>query len=107
MKIYEFNCPLIGTIHENSCCLRNIIERLPEHRYCPFQQDCKEMLEDENRTILARLYEAARLVSYYNAAECEWAREHEARTLAYKELWFVIHEAVRRELDYDLSGFML
>lgn len=103
----EPKCPLDGTAHSDSCPLKPVLKRMDAVVTCPFQPDCAGMLEDENRAILARLYEAARLVSYYESAEGEYANEIEQRMKAKDALLDLMELCKARGIEFDLKGFMI
>lgn len=81
------DCPLTKV---HSCGLKS--------EGCEFKHTCQAMLEDENRTLIRRLWDAEGLIRYYEAAEGEWARETEARKRAYADHAALLKECVARGL---------
>jgi hypothetical protein len=57
--------------------------------------------------LLKHLYNCARNLSFYNAAEGNWSRETEARNEALKLFQEALATVKAKGLEYDLSGYLV
>jgi hypothetical protein len=97
----EVTCPLAKTNHYPCGFAGDDTED------CQFRFVCSQIQADLDRDLLARLYEAARKVSYYETAEGEWANEAAERMKAKETLYDLMEQASKRGLEYDLRGFVI